>query len=131
MIQTCQSSSSHNQSQVLRNQRGKVAVTNCSGFPRQTGFFPMPNSIHTQNILFHKKTLPSVYYLRDSSLCLQMHPAVTDPAPLQVPAALFVLSSRAAFKMMRLRSIIFKLWSGLVCHKTVDQLCQRNLITCS
>lgn len=69
VIQTCRSPTSHSQFQVLRNQRGKAAVTNCSGFPRQTGFFPMPNTIQTQNILFHekkkkrkKKTLPGIHY---------------------------------------------------------------------
>lgn len=65
VIQTCRSPTSHNQFQVLRNQRGKVAVTNSSGFPRQTGFFSMPNSIHTQNILVRKETLPKIYYLSD------------------------------------------------------------------
>lgn len=60
VIQTCPSATRHNHLQILGNQRGKVAVTNCSGFPCRTGFFPMPNTVHRQNILFHKKTLPGI-----------------------------------------------------------------------
>lgn len=56
---TCWSSFSNTQVQfqVPRNQRGKVAVIGCSGFPCQTGFFPMLNTIHTHNNLFQKETL--------------------------------------------------------------------------
>lgn len=93
LIKICRSPTCHNRLRVLRNQRGNVAVTNCSGFPRQTGFFPIAKH-HQHNILLSEENWGSKTWVMIVS-CLQMHPTLTDPAALQVPAALVALRNRA------------------------------------
>lgn len=67
---------SYSYSQETRKRRENNAVTNFSGFPCPTGFFPMLRTVHTRKACcFLEKNLGQVM----NGLYLHMQPVVTDP----------------------------------------------------